>query len=78
MIDLTKETLEEWKREAELLEPHHEYKEAQPSRSGKSGVRCIFCDHYTNGMERGKYSACPQHFSKKFISLISAVLLISF
>lgn len=62
--------LEEWKKEANLLEPHHEYKEAEPSRSGKRGVRCILCGYYTNGMERGNFSPCPNHASFRMKILI--------
>lgn len=65
--------IDQWEAEAKLLEPHHEYRDAEPSLSGKRGVRCILCNHYTNGMERGKFSLCPKHTSFRMKALIDLV-----
>lgn len=68
MTDLL-QLLDRFEKEAASLEPHHEYKEDKPSPSGKYGVRCILCDHYTNGMERGNCSPCPKHASHRILLL---------
>lgn len=69
------DTLKLWKEEADKLEPHHEYRDAEPSRSGKNGVRCLLCNHYTNGMERGSCSPCPEHAKHRILKLIAALEL---
>lgn len=37
----------------------HDYSEAEPSPSGKSGYRCRHCSHYSNASVRALYAACP-------------------
>lgn len=37
----------------------HDWGEAEPSRSGKSGWRCERCGKYSNGPVKAIYERCP-------------------